>query len=394
MMMSNVTPAVVLKTRFVLSNNDHFKDYIDYVDRDDAKQEQGSHEKLFSLYQDYMDNPDKTSDLFTSSSYKLSKEEKKDLKKQFETAQENKSIMWQDVISFDNKWLQENGIYDSKTHTVDEKKLIDVTRMSMNEMLKREGLEKSAVWSGAIHFNTDNIHIHVATVEPNPTRERGKRKPKTLDAMKSKVVNNILDRSQEQKKINDLIRKNMVESKKNDSSLKWKNRDIKPLFKNIYNNLPEDKKQWNYANNSIKHLRPHIDEMTKKYIEKHHKKDYNEFIKKLDKEVDVLRKTYGEGSNDKKRYENYKQNKVDDLYKRMGNAFLKEMRDYDKQQQNIKRESERKNYSSNQKSFKSGYSLNFAMKKMEKAFSNEYDSWKNQRHYEKLQRDIEYENER
>jgi len=38
------------------------------------------------------------------------------------------------------------------------------------------------------------FHIHIATVEPQPTRERGKRKPKTLDAMKSTVVNQILNR--------------------------------------------------------------------------------------------------------------------------------------------------------------------------------------------------------
>jgi hypothetical protein len=36
--------------------------------------------------------------------------------------------------------------------------------------------------------------------------------------MKSKVVSQILERGQEQKEINDLIRKNMVGSKKQDSS--------------------------------------------------------------------------------------------------------------------------------------------------------------------------------
>lgn len=90
---------------------------------------------------------------------------------------------------------------------------MDVTRLAMKEMQKR-GDRKSSIWSAAIHFNTDNIHIHVATVEPFPTRERGKRKPKTLDAMKGKVVNNLLDRKQEQKQINDLIRNNMVGRKK------------------------------------------------------------------------------------------------------------------------------------------------------------------------------------
>ena len=38
-------------------------------------------------------------------------------------------------------------------------------------MLEKENLQNS-VWSGAIHYNTDNIHIHVATVEPSPLRKK------------------------------------------------------------------------------------------------------------------------------------------------------------------------------------------------------------------------------
>ena len=133
-------------------------------------------------------------------------EEKSKLKELYSKAHNNNSVLWQDVISFDNKWLEEHGIYDSKNHIVDEKKMKDVTRLAMQEMLKKEGLDKSSIWSGAIHYNTDNIHIHIATVEPSPTRERGKRKLKSIESMKSKVINNIIDRSQEHKFINDLIR--------------------------------------------------------------------------------------------------------------------------------------------------------------------------------------------
>jgi hypothetical protein len=93
-----VIPGVVLKTKFVTSDK--------------------------KTFQDYMDNPDKTSSLFTQQSNQLNDEEKKQLKKLFEKAQKNNSIMWQDVITFHNPWLQENGLYDASTHTVDEKKLI------------------------------------------------------------------------------------------------------------------------------------------------------------------------------------------------------------------------------------------------------------------------------
>ncbi|PEZ51292.1 hypothetical protein CN367_01160 [Priestia megaterium] len=393
MSQTTITPGVVLKAKFVTSDIKAYQDYVDYVDREDAKKEQGAHKKLFTLYQDYLHNPDKTSSLFTQQSDRLNEEEKRNLKKVFEKAQANNSIMWQDVITFHNPWLEEHGLYDSRSHTVDKKKIMDITRQAVNEMLKREKLNGSSVWSAAIHYNTDNIHIHIATVEPQPTTERGMRKQKSLDAMKSKVVNQMMDRGDSQKKINDLIRKHMVGSKKQDSSFKWRNRELKPLFLHIYNHLPEDKRQWQYSYNTLKPLRSSIDTLSEKYIQKYHAKEFEQFNKKLDQEVEVLRKAYGEGTFDKKRYEHYKQNKTDELYKRMGNAFLSEMREYDRKQTHIKKVlasssgSKQKSYSANH------LPVHVSLKKMERAFKSEYESWKNQQHYERLQKDIEQNRE-
>ncbi|PDZ43532.1 MobP2 family relaxase [Bacillus wiedmannii] len=389
---ATVTPGVVTVSKFVIADGENFQDYVEYIDREEAKKEGQAHKRMFSLYQDYMGDSEKTSALFTEQSNSLNKKEKKDLKKMFQFAQKNNSIMWQDVITFDNQWLAEHGIYDPKTRTVDDKKLMDVTRLAMKEMLKREKLEHTAVWSGAIHYNTDNIHIHIATVELYPTRDRGKRKQTTLDAMKAKVAQNIMDRGQEQKQINDLIRQNMVAKKKGDSTLKWRNRELKPLFQFIYKRLPEDKRQWQYSYNTLRPLRPHLDALTQKYIEKHHKEDYKQFLQKLDKEVDVLKRAYGEGSGDKKRYENYKENKIEELHKRMGNAFLQEMKAYDKERQRIDKMLDRK--PRERKNFQQNVSMQYALKKMEGAFKSEYESWKNQRYYEQIQRDINYQNER
>ncbi|HDX9660388.1 TPA: hypothetical protein ROY05_005122 [Bacillus toyonensis] len=387
---SSVTPGVVLKTKFVLPSSDAFQNYIEYVDREEAKSEVKLNPKMFETYQDYMGNSKKTSALFTEHANRLTESEKKSLKEMFKTAHENGSIMWQDVISFHNPWLEEQGIYDEKTKTLDEKKLMDVTRLAMKEMQKREGIEKSSIWSAAIHFNTDNIHIHVATVEPFPTRERGKRKPKTLDAMKGKVVNNLLDRKQEQQQINDLIRNNMVGRKKEDSVFDWRNQHLKPLFLQIYKQLPSDKRQWQYSYNTIQPLKPEIDKLSSRYIQHHHKKDYDQFLKKLDKEVQVFKEAYGEGKYDKKQYENYKTNKINDLYKRMGNAFLQEMKAYDKEQKRIHHLKKSKPF----QRFQQNVSIQYSMRKVERAFKSEYESWKNQKYYERMQRENAYENER
>ncbi|MGF9943968.1 MobP2 family relaxase [Priestia megaterium] len=400
MTVSSVTPGVVLKTKFATSNLKAYQEYVDYVDREDAKKEYGAHEKLFTLYQDYLSNPDKTSSLFTDQSDGLNEEEKKNLKQVFETAQANNSIMWQDVITFHNPWLEEQGLYDSRRHTVDEKKVMDITRKAVNDMLKRERLNESAVWSAAIHYNTNNIHIHIATVEPHPTRERGMRKQSSLDAMKAKVVNQMTNRQENQKKINELIRKDMVDHKKKDSSLAWRNRELKPLFLLVYNYLPQDKRQWQYSYNTLKTLKPYIDTLSEKYIQKYHPKEYQQLMKTLDGEVNELKKAYGEGKVNQYRYKDYKQNKIDELYQRMGNAFLQEMKTYDKKQQRAQNLMEYKKSTKRSKGFQQHVSMCASLKRMERAFKSEYESWKNQQHYERMQRESQrngqqhYEDER
>ena len=42
----------------------------------------------------------------------------------------------------------------------------------------------------------------------------------------------------------------------------------------------------------------------------------HQYEPELDKEVEELKKAYGEGKVDEKRYKDYKQTKIDDLYKR------------------------------------------------------------------------------
>ena len=101
----------------------------------------------------------------------------------------------------------------------------------------------------------------------------------------------------------------MVGKKKQDSSLRWKNRDIQPLFLQIYNHLPEDKRQWQYSYRTLKPMKPFIDVLSQKYIEKYHRNDYQQLLGKLVKEVEEVKKAYGEGKGDEKRYKDYKQTK-------------------------------------------------------------------------------------
>ena len=124
---------VIHKVRFIQSGSKKFNDYINYIGRDEATR--ASNFEKFSLYNDYMSNPEKLGSLFTEDKDFLSKEESDSLKDIFSLAQKNGSLMWQDVFSFDNEWLEKNGLYDSKSHTVDEEKVIAAVRSTMNELI-------------------------------------------------------------------------------------------------------------------------------------------------------------------------------------------------------------------------------------------------------------------
>lgn len=167
--MGKINAGVTLMQDFCRAESDVFNRYIDYIDREEAQRNTSI--SKFNLFNDYVGNPYKGSHLFTADKDWLTSKEKQELKDVFTTAQMNESVMWQTVISFDNVWLSKNGVYDSKNKMLDERKICEVTRMAMTELLKREKLE-NAIWSAGIHYNTDNIHVHIAIVEPYPMRQK------------------------------------------------------------------------------------------------------------------------------------------------------------------------------------------------------------------------------
>lgn len=87
-----------------------------------------------------------------------------------------------------------------------------------------------SIWTSYFHYNKDNIHVHVATVQLDPTylllvhgqykktkellfdeqgepilQRRGWGKDKTRMAVRSSVASQIVDRSKAYKRIDDLI---------------------------------------------------------------------------------------------------------------------------------------------------------------------------------------------
>ncbi len=405
--MGDVKAGVVLVTKFVRPHSEAYGGYIDYIDRDEAVRNE--HSDRWNSYMDYMGNPEKTSELFSAGTDKMSAEEKQQLKEDFIEAQDKGNLMWQTVLSFDNRWLEKQGLYDAATNTLNSDKIKELTRNSMKKMLEKEGILESSVWSAAIHYNTDNVHVHIATVEPGktqrPMREDGEPKgvwrQSTLQAGKSNVVNNIMQQQEENKLINDIIRKNIVATKR-EKTIAY-DKDLREAFLRVYQNLPANKQYWNYNSTNLGNQnRKNLDDLSKLYIEKFHQEDYKQFQDAIKLQQEKYKEAYGDGA---KVINRYGENKEKELYERLGNSILKEMKEYDRQlteQEKLGRLSKRElvNYKMAQhldsqdmadQNIQSGlHTIGKSMNKLSKAFRKDLQTMKNQIAYEKLQQEIEW----
>ena len=405
--MGDVKAGVVLVTKFVRPHSEAYGGYIDYIDRDEAVRNE--HSDRWNSYMDYMGNPEKTSELFSAGTDKLSAEEKQQLKEDFIEAQDKGNLMWQTVLSFDNRWLEKQGLYDAATNTLNSDKIKELTRNSMKKMLEKEGILESSVWSAAIHYNTDNVHVHIATVEPGktqrPMREDGEPKgvwrQSTLQAGKSNVVNNIMQQQEENKLINDTIRKNIVATKR-EKTIAY-DKDLREAFIRVYQNLPANKQYWNYNSTNLGNQnRKNLNDLSKLYIEKFHQEDYKQLKDAIKLQQEKYKEAYGDGA---KVINHYGKNKEKELYERLGNSILKEMKEYDRQlteQEKLGRLSKRElvNYKMTQhldsqdmadRNIQSGLrTIGKSMNKLSKAFRKDLQTMKNQIAYEKLQQEIEW----
>ena len=321
--MGNIKAGVVVVTKFCKAGSGKFTSYINYIDRKEAVRTDNS--SKYNLYQDYMGNPEKTTGLFSQVTNDLSETEKENLKNIFEKAQENDSLMWQTVISFDNRWLEKNGLYDSETQILDEQSIKSIARNAVNKMLESEGLEH-AVWSGAIHYNTDNIHVHIAAVEPEPMREKkeyiqyqyrnvdgkkirepmrdalgnlvkkeeykGRFRQSSINSCRRSIVNEILHEKENNEQINSIIRGSIVYQKQKhplsrDSKLKQE-------FIRLYQKMPDcNRNMWNYNNPVMASVRNDLDDLSTHYLNEYHREEFDEHKNRIVAQSKKYEEAYG-----------------------------------------------------------------------------------------------------
>jgi hypothetical protein len=100
------------------------------------------------------------------------------------------------------------------------------------------------------------------------------------------------------------------------------------MLDNLYIALPESSKKWYYNTKEMEPLRPQIDAITKYYLEKYHKEDMEYIQSYFEKRSESYTEAYGNRKNSPNQYA---ENKMDDLYTRMGNEILKDFRNFEQE---------------------------------------------------------------
>lgn len=445
--MSDIKAGIVALTNFVKSESKFFSGMIEYIDRDEAVRKNNVDKfSSFSEHLEYTDDIFKRiyteqkdiemmSSIFTKEKDNISMDDKNKLKESFKLAQKNGSLMWQSVISFDNRYLKMLGIYDDELGIIKEEKLKIASRKAINLMLEKEGLD-TALWAGNIHYNTDNVHIHISTVEVFPTREeeffyqyetekgkyklrynnetkkseripildengnhlyvkerRGKFKQSSLELLKSTFISEIDITKEQNIEITNIMRDIIKRSKENDI---LKEKELEPKLKYLYGELKSRanthnlfRNNWNYGRNAIADLRPVIDSITKEYIDKNFLKELKQANEVMEKRNEFYKLTYGNTDKD------YMKNMLDDFKKRMGNVVLKELANHDKSISNRNFNDNKmlgmngKDIKSKGNSFNVGYSFKKAAYKMKESLQKEKDRYLNQIDHFKLEYEID-----
>lgn len=260
-----------------------------------------------------------------------------DIRNTLNQAQEKGSVLWQDVVSFDNDFLKKHNFLDEKTGIVDTVALKKASRKMMATFQeKMQPPLNDMYWLASIHYNTDNIHLHFATVEKNPRRTiitrdgleqpKGRRPLSVIDAMKSSFANDLLgtsqltkELSQERQRIRLTVKESFIQ--------KIDQPDLQTELNNFMQTLTSDRRNWQY-NKLNRHQKYKLNNIVDGLLE-----DSTEYIK-WKQNVKLIQENrqelYGKSKRNNKDYEKNQIYGKEGIYARCGNALLSDLRKIDK----------------------------------------------------------------
>jgi len=93
----------------------------------------------------------------------------------------------------------------------------------------------------------------------------------------------------------------------------------------LLNELPKDRRSWQYNNKAILPYQERIDRITSSIIQQNNSSSFEELSQLLDVQTDFYLRVYGEQSPEGNEGKLYKENKLKELNGLMGNALLRDL---------------------------------------------------------------------
>lgn len=336
------TPAVVFKIQFLYnwyirsdtqsnSNTKYVKgDFTDYLERPSAfLPKLHSNEQEYKDFLDYMKNDEKSKGAFDTEHDLLTHEQLNDYRTQEMTARENGCPKYSGVISFNNEFLRNNGILVGSN--IDYIKLKNVARNGINKMIdKSDKLSADNInWIGAIHENTDNIHIHFAMYPLERTTRRN-HKDKNQDCieqdaiktLKSTIANGIINQTHTPEITR--IKREILFPQLSDAM-----GDAEKMLLELADKFPSNIAM-QYSNHRMKPFQREIDKCVDEIIgsDPELKKSFDLYVSSLG----MMDRQYQDFYGDESQALTYSEHQMEDFYNRAGNILLKHIKEMKKGQ--------------------------------------------------------------
>ncbi|KGL46350.1 hypothetical protein EP56_01805 [Listeriaceae bacterium FSL A5-0209] len=344
----------------------YIKEYVDNEEK--VYQEERESFRQQAEFLDYMDDMKKTSGLFSSNLTYLTEEERNQVTSDVDHAQEKGSVMWRDLFSFDDDWLIKYGLMQADTRQVDEKRIMRAIKSAMDVANEQERYQ-GHVWVAAMHHNTAHVHVHVTSVERQPSRKwawfkeyktnafgrairdakgnrmltgrevyqpRGSRKYSTLLEMKSVFVNQLIQSAEQLQQLDVLARQELLHPFREHVQQPDQSEEQKHLLAAIFLKLPKDKRLWNMKNARKNFFGNEVDAyVTHTVKEQFQEKEtaWQQALRHVSLEYQEAYETTRLMGDDGyvPKIRNYHEKKAEELYQRLGNAVLSELRGWDKE---------------------------------------------------------------
>lgn len=310
---------IVFKNRYIKSTSQQkFSGFLEYQNREEAV-----NEKAYSAFQDYMLNTEKTGNKgsFDFFNDKLSDYQLNYYKQKFDEAKEKGSNLWQSVLTFEDAFLIGANLLNEETRELDYEKFQHLAKKSMTKLLDVSDFDlKNVMWTGAVHFNTEHIHVHFAMVEKEPNNWEGKKRPVTVEnfeTMKSEFVKGAYG-----EKFSEMYKS--ISEKRNTASFLVSEDKQLLLLDKYAKKLPSGKLSMGLK--KMTRFRSEMKDVVESIIQ--HSPELKKVVDQYDKEVDDAALKQEEVYGKREESKTYAKNKKEDLRVRLANQFLQNVSDY------------------------------------------------------------------